>query len=112
MKRTRSIGILLALALVVAACHKNLTPETPKAASAMKADDVLVRVVELQATVIQFCGPEPECAPGTLPTATARQIVRGTVDMQKVLRSAPDGWLASVKVTYAQLKPRFAGLTN
>jgi len=78
----------------------------------LQADEIVIRVNELQGAVIQACGAGPQCQPGSLPTATARQIVQGMIDLRTVLKSLPDGWQASVRATWAQVKPRFAGITN
>lgn len=107
---------LVALALTLTAdlgcVSKKIIPETPQAAAAFKADAVVIRVNELQATVIEACGPAAECQPGSLPTATARAIVAGLIDLRTVLRSTPMGWQATVKASWAQLKPKLAAVTN
>jgi len=91
---------------------KKLTPETPVAAAAMKADAVVIRVNELQAAVIEACGPAPECQPNSIPTATARDVVKAMIDLRTVLRSTPAGWQATVRSTWTQAKARLAGVTN
>lgn len=113
MRRARVLLLILALiAPIEAGCHKNLTFETPKAQAAMRADDIVVRVNELQAAVIQACGPDPVCQPNGIDTNTARAIVQASIDIRAVLKSTPDGWQATVKTAWAQIKPRFAGITN
>lgn len=104
-------ALMLALALTGCA-SKKLTPETPLAATALKADAIVIRVNELQASVIEFCGPAPECQPNSLPTATARDIVKGLIALRTVLKSTPAGWQATAKTTWAEVQPKFAGVTN
>lgn len=105
-------ALIVALAILPGCANKNLTPETPTAAAAMKADAVVIRVNELQATVIEACGPAPECQPNSLPTATARAIVQSLIEVRSVLRTTPNGWQATVKQAWAQTKVKLAGVTN
>lgn len=105
--------LLISAVLTVAACHPNVTYETPKAAAAVHADDVVVRLNELQATLIQACGPAVECAADAgFSTSTFREIVKALIDIRTTLKAAPDGWLASTRAGWAQLKPRLVGVTN
>lgn len=103
----KPLVLALALFLAVPACApKNVTPETPRAASAITADQIVIRVNELQAAVIQACGPARTCAPGTIDTAVADEIVRACIDLRQVLRSVPDGWQAATRATWTRVKPR------
>ena len=104
--------LILILSLVaVSACAK-VTPATPKAGAAIKADAIVIRVNELQATVIDYCGPAPQCAPGTIPTNTARDAVAALMDVRKFLLQTPNGWQASTKAAWSVAKARLAGVTN
>lgn len=105
--------LILILALVSVGCApKNVIPENPSAAKAIGADAVVLRLNELQAATIQYCGPAPQCAPGTLDTTLARQIVQTTIDLRATLKAIPDGWKQTVKTAWATQRPRFASITN
>ena len=104
--------VLLPLLFVLSGCAKNVVPENPSAAAAIGADAVVIRVNEVQAATIQYCGPAPTCAPGTLDTNLARTLVQTCIDLRATLKSVPDGWKASVKTTWATARPRFASITN
>lgn len=104
--------MMLTLTFSVGACSKKATPETPKAGSALTADAIVVRVNELQATVIQLCGPQPACAPDTISTALARDIVQTCIDLRTTLKAVPDGWQATARTAWMRAKPRFVGVTN
>jgi hypothetical protein len=105
---------LIVALTILPGCAKKLTPATPVAAAAMKADAVVIRVNELQAAVIEFCGlgSAAECQPNTIPTATAREIVKGLIDVRATLRAVPAGWQATVKATWARVKARLSTVTN
>lgn len=94
------------------ACNKKVTGATPVATAALGADAVVVRVNELQAATIQYCGPAPQCAPNTIDTQLARQIVQTSIDLRQTLKAVPNGWQATVKTAWAQARPRFASITN
>jgi hypothetical protein len=103
---------LLLVLTFVPACGKKVTGATPVATAALGADAVVIRVNELQAATIQYCGPAPQCAPGTLDTATARLIVSTAIDLRQTLKAVPAGWQATVKQAWAQARPKFAAITN
>ena len=106
--------LVLILALVASACNPKLTPETPKAAAAIKSDEVVLRVKELQAATITACWPDgvmkPECVPGGIATPAARELVKVTVDVATVAKAVPVGWQASIKASWTQAKPRILAL--
>jgi hypothetical protein len=106
--------VVLFLALFVVGCaNKTVTPATPKAADALKADAIVLRVNELQATVIEACGPGLECqAGGGIETGMARSIVQASIDVRGVLRRLPDGWRATVKQTWATLHEKLVMPTS
>lgn len=101
-----SVAILLGVVTTDLACHKKVTGATPKAEAALRADAVTLRVNELQAAVIEACGPSPQCAPNSINVDLARQIVKTCIDIRTVLKSVPDGWAASVKSAWAQGRQR------
>lgn len=113
MRHNTRLAVTLVLLTVLSACAK-ITPETPKAAAAITADAVVVRVNELQAVVIDYCGLAPDglCLPGTIQTSTAREVIKGCIDLRTVLKAVPAGWQATAKASWAQLKLRLAGVSN
>lgn len=112
MHRNKRASVVLLVLLIAAACHHNVTPENPRAAQALAADAVVVRVNELQAAVIQACGAGPECQPNSLSTSLARDIVQTSIDLRTTLKAVPDGWRLTVKTAWNQAKPRFALIAN
>ena len=102
----------LVLSLVIA-CAK-VTPETPKAAAAIKADEVVLRAKELQSAAITACWPDgvmkAECAPNGISVMAAREIVKVTVDVATVAKASPEGWRPTVKSAWTQAKPRILAL--
>lgn len=112
MKRWLCLPLLCLLVFGAPACNKKVTGATPIAQAAITADAVVVRVNELQAATIQYCGPAPQCAPGTLDTALARQIVQTSIALRQTLKAVPSGWQATVKAAWAQARPKFATVTN
>lgn len=107
------LAVTLALLTVIGACAK-VTPETPKAAAAIKADEVVLRINELQAATIAACWPDgvqkPECAPGGISTTASREIVKAAIDIRMVAKAVPTGWQAAVKAAWVQAKPRIVAL--
>lgn len=115
LNRTRLAALLIIVALSLSfasACSKKVTPETPRAGVALTADALVIRVNELQATVIQACGPQVTCAPNTISTALARDIVQTCIDIRTTALAVPNGWQAAVRTAWSRAKPRFAGVTN
>lgn len=94
------------LAASVWACHPGLTPADPKAAQALKADAVVIRVNEFQSALIQWCGPGPECAANTIDTSRFREILTLCIDLRRTLRAVPDGWPATVKAAWVGASPK------
>jgi len=105
--------LILILALAASACAK-VTPETPKAATAIKADEVLLRVKELQSAVLAACWPDgvmaPACVPGGISTPAMREFVKATIDVAQVSKAVPVGWQATVKASWLRAKPRILAL--
>jgi len=118
MKRVyvRRISLVLALialltSTILTGCAKKVTGDTPRAQSALTADAIVIRVNELQATVIQICGPQPVCAP-EISTPLARDIVQTCIDLRTTLKAVPQGWLATIRQAWIQARPRFSAVTN
>src|SRR5690349_17283442 len=85
--RICGISIIVALSLSVPACsHTPPTVTTAEGQRAYHADQVVIRVNELQNAAIQAE------ATGGLPTDTTRTIVQFCVMANKTLATAPLGW--------------------
>lgn len=115
--RRRLAGVLALVALLgtspgLAGCAKKTTGATPTAEAAIVADSIVIRVNELQATVIQACGSGPTCQPNSLSTMLARDLVQTCIELRTTLKAVPAGWQATVKTAWQQARPRFAGVTN
>jgi hypothetical protein len=80
-------------------------PNTPTAERAYTADQVVLRVNELQAVAIELEARK------VLPTARARLIVQLTIDANMILREAPVGWQGLTAAAWdrgvARLPPDF-----
>lgn len=112
MKRLLCLPLVCLLVFSAPACNKKVTGATPIAQAAITADAVVIRVNELQAATIQYCGPAPTCAPGTIDTQLARQIVETSIALRQTLKAVPSGWQATVKQAWAQARPKFASVQN
>ena len=88
--RTRTDGVTLVLVLALAACHKNLVFENPKAEQAYTCQQILKPVGALQETVISAE------AKGTLATKDAILAMHGIRIIEYVLISVPKGWKTTV----------------
>lgn len=104
--------VIVVLLLSGAGCAHHVTGDTPKATAALTADAIVIRVNELQATVIQACGPAPTCQPNSLDTNLARQIVQACIDARVTLKAVPTGWQATLKAGWSQERARLATVTN
>lgn len=114
---TRRLSGRLALVVVLlvlpsASCAKKVTGATPTATAALNADAVVIRINELQAAVIQACGPDPVCQPGSLDTNLARDIVKTCIDLRTTAKSVPDGWQMALRTAWNRAKLRFTAVTN
>lgn len=88
------------------ACHAPVTITTPQGKAAYTADQIVVRVNELQNAAIKAE------AGGALPTATTRTIVEFAVAADKTLAATPAGGAATVAVAWQQTKLKLAGVSN
>ncbi len=116
---SRLVSIVLAVVLSalgmgasLSGCSHKVTGATPIASAALAADAVVIRINELQATVIDACGPAPMCRAGSLDTALARDIVQACIDIRTTLRAVPTGWQTTVKAGWQQARARFGSVTN
>lgn len=95
--------LVLLLCLLAPACAPPVTLTTPQGQTAYRADQVVLRVNELQnAAITAERG-------GAIPTATTRRIVQFCVAADKTLAATPAGWPATVlalwRATKADLPP-------
>lgn len=100
MKR-RAIFLMIVLALGVCAlpaCHAPVTVQTEAGKIAFTADQIAIRVGELQNAAIAAE------ASGGLSTSTTRVIVTFCVSSSKVLQKTPAGWQQTVSNSWLEVK--------
>jgi hypothetical protein len=104
VKRVQSIRIYIPvlLLLALAACTAPASIQTPEGKIAYTADQIVLRVGELQNATIQAERT------GGIPTAAARTIVEFTVSANKILRDTPAGWQATIATSWRELKPKIS----
>ncbi len=112
MKCLCALSLVLALSVLPACGGARVVGATPTAQAALTADAIVIRVNELQATVIEACGPMPQCQPGSVDTRLARDIVQACIDVRKTLRSVPSGWRETARAGWTQARARFGTVTN
>lgn len=93
------LTLVLAVGLACAPKSANLSPAGQ---AAFTADQVVVRLGELQDAAITANQD------GSLDKATANAIVRFTVDGAKTCKAAPAGWQDTVRAGWAALKGALA----
>lgn len=103
MKR---LFFVLLLACSTVTCSPPKTIQTAQGKTAYSADQVAVRVNELENTAIQAN------AGGGLPVQTTRTIVDFCVTADQTLAQTPSGWLASVTMLWQATKARLPPVSN
>ncbi len=94
--------VVLVLALTVSGCvPKSLAPE---AKPAYAADQIVLRVNELQAAAIQANA----AVPPALSEAQTRVIVEFTVSADRTLAAVPQGWYATVRAAWLEARKKLA----
>lgn len=106
MRRRISRTVPLALLLWVWACTPPETIVTEPGKIAYRADQIAVRVNELQKAAIQAE------ANGGLPTATTRIIVEFAVSANRILKETPAGWPKTVAQLWTETKARLPPFTD
>jgi hypothetical protein len=96
-------SLRLPLILLLAACHAPVTVVTPQGKTAYTADQVVVRVRELQNAAIQANATLVNGQPG-LDTATTRIVVQTCVSLAQTLAATPTGWPATIKTAWASFR--------
>ncbi len=86
--------------LVLLACNAPASIKTPEGKTAFTADQIVLRVGELQNATMQAERT------GGIPTAAARTIITFTVSANKILRDTPAGWQATIATSWRELKPK------
>lgn len=94
------IPILLVLASVLNCAPKTLPPELKPAYT---ANEVLIRVSELQKTVIGLYDSTPK----RIEKSQADLIVKFTTSSASIIKQVPAGWQASVKQSWLELKKQY-----
>ncbi len=99
--------LLLILALLVTpACHPPATIVTPQGQTAFSADQISVRVTELEKSAIAANSQK------LLSDADTAIILQASVTIQKTLAATPDGWRAAVKAAWADARFKLPATAN
>ncbi len=99
-------SVLIIIALLAGGCATATSTLTPVGQHAYTADQVAMRVAELQNAAIQAE------ATGGLPTATTRIIVQFAVTAAPTLRAVPNGWPQTILSAWTAAKMQVGPLTN
>lgn len=91
-------GALLSAALVSVTSCAPKSIQTPAGRAAYSADQVVLRIGELQTATIDANRG------GALSDAIAIKVVRFCVDANKTLKAVPSGWQPTVATAYHQLR--------
>lgn len=105
---TRHVRTLapLVFALVLVACSRPTTIVTPQGKAAYTADQIVLRINNLQNAAIQAEQT------GGLSTDTTRTIVEFAVSADRTLKSVPSGWQQTVSAAWAETKKKLPPITN
>ncbi len=98
--------LLLCLVLLMGACHAPVTVTTPQGKVAYTADQIVIRVNELENSAIAAQGA------GQLPLETTRKVVEFCVSADKTLASTPSGWQATLQTAWTQTKAALGPISN
>jgi hypothetical protein len=88
------IGILMSEACI----HTPTSVTTPQGKTAYTADQIVMRVGELQNAAIQAEASK------ALPTSTTRIIVQWCVNANTILKTVPEGWQQSISMAWITTK--------
>ncbi len=92
------LAAVLSSAAVFSACTPPPTIVTEPGRRAYSADQIAVRVIELQNATISAE------ADHLLPTPTARTIVNFCIDSADVLQTTPAGWMPTLQLSWLKVK--------
>lgn len=101
----RTIALVICL-LVTPACGPKVVLTTPEGHIAYAADQVSLRVTELERTAISAN------AAGKLSEADTRVILTFADAAQKTLAQTPQGWQASLKTAWQATRGQLSSSTN
>ncbi len=117
MKTARSLALVVALVSVFAVgavstgCVKRPSSiVTPQGKAAFAADQVVIRLAEVQNAVIVAATPDATGKVG-IAKPTANLIVSWIVDTLKVIKQTPNGWLAASTAAWNAAKTRIPPAT-
>lgn len=96
----KRISLVLLLVLISGCAPKSLPPELKPAYT---ANEVLIRVQELQNTVIDLYDAQPR----GITKDKADLIVKFTVSSATIIKSSMAGWQGSVKQSWLELKKNY-----
>jgi hypothetical protein len=100
------------LLLVLVACAP-VSIQTPQGKQAYTADQIVIRLNELQNAAIQANSlMDPKTGLPGLPTPTTRIIVQFVVSSDKTLKDLPAGWQQTVATAWAETKRQLPIITN
>lgn len=105
MKTLRTALVVALLTSVVACVHAPASITTPQGKAAFAADQVVVRLAEVQNAVIVAATPDATGKVG-IAKPTADVIVGWTVATLKVIKQTPNGWQATALQAWTQAKLR------
>jgi hypothetical protein len=108
--RLRRTLVLLSL-IVWSGCHAPVTIVTPQGQAAYTADQVVVRINELENAAIA-ANAANAATPQGLGTSATRTIVAFAVSADTTLAQVPAGWQATVKTAWAAAKMQLGTLSN
>lgn len=106
MKRLVLLLLLSATSCETLACTAPVTVITPQGKIAYTADQIVVRVNELQNAAIQAN------TTNGLDTNSTRTIVQFCLAANGLLRSTPSGWQQTLQVAWMDAKVKLAGVKN
>lgn len=101
-----AVLLTVVAAFTVVSCAKTAPNLTPVGQHAYTADQVAMRVQELQRAAIDAEATK------ALPTATTRVIVQFTVAAAATLKSVPDGWPAALAAAWTSAKQQIGAVPN
>lgn len=98
--------LLILLLCGAAGCAHPPTFQSPIGQHAYTADQISLRVNELQSAAIAANSN------GGLPTGTTRMIVEFAVAADKTLAAVPNGWQATLRAAWAETKTKAGAITD
>lgn len=101
----RHLIIVVACCIMLSGCAP-VTVQTPAGRTAYTADQIALRVNELENAAIQAN------ATGALPVATTRTLVEFAVSADQTLAATPTGWLATVTTAWNAAKAKIGAVSN